>query len=242
MADKNTPQTTITHPNGYVQTFNYNDPKVAALWENFLQTETKWELATYEREMEHDMRPMLLDYHKGRREPTYDYLDYGVGAEGTTEEIEDAIAHLDTVDTKVRFELRATYLSAKGKCDASKRGTVPYFSWKVHWTDAKAQMRTLRTTLKEIAHVRRILVGELRARSAESHPEHTRYYTCDLVPTEPTEMLSEHSLVCEGDEHTLQPMYYSAAEPPKGATAAYLRPGPRTPGESAAVIRRQPTL
>lgn len=170
--------TTITTHKG---TFVATKKQELLAWSNFLTMATLWETAPVDEDQCRDLRPMIYDYHEGRRMQTWDYLDYGEGCEGTDEDIEDGIVVLEKLETKLRFELRRVYMNTRGRIEASKKGTVPQFKWGDAWKVSKLEMSKLRTSIWKIRRLVARLNGELRARRAESHPEMTRYFTSDMT-------------------------------------------------------------
>lgn len=171
--------TTITHQNG--RTVKASAAQTQKLWNKFLTMTTLWEIGCDDEDQARDLRPMILDYSVGRPLPTYDVYDYGEGREGDTFELEQRVEAIDKKMVTLRFEIRKAWLDTSNRIELAKQGRVSRFSWRAAWDKARDVMRRKGAELRALTAEKWAIVGELRARETESHPERTVYMTSDMT-------------------------------------------------------------
>ena len=173
----------VTHPNG--DTFEVTSVSgITSAYNALLDVTALFEAAPDTREQWFDLLAESRLYAAPAGALPYDYHDYGPGCvaasgEAGNEDLRESIDDIDSALAGLRLVNRATYLSARGKIDASKRGTVAFFSWKEHWVTAKAKLASQRAAMRELRAMRWIVLGELRARTVESNPTVTPWNTGD---------------------------------------------------------------
>jgi len=116
---------------------------------------------------------------------SWDYMEYGEGAEGDTDVLESIVNELEAANITIRGCIRKLALNTKARIERSKlRGyTGPRLNWAEEWKETKIDMRAYYEIIKQNQEEVRTIKGELKARAHTSQPWLTPYMTSDMCGT-----------------------------------------------------------